>query len=46
MNRPSKGRQEFSFKDVCACVLGRGTGQGNGVGDSVGRGERDLEKSE
>lgn len=26
MNRPSKGRQGFSFKDVCACVLGRGTG--------------------
>lgn len=46
MNRPSKGRQGLSFKDVCTCVLERGTGQGNGVGNSVGRGERDLEKSE
>lgn len=52
MNRPLAVMPEFSFthKGLCACVLGRGTGQESGVGDSWGGGEwgrwvRDLEKS-
>lgn len=45
-NRPYKGRSGLFFKDVCTCVLGRGTGQASGAGHYMGKGERDLEKSE
>lgn len=46
MSRPYKGRSALFFKGLCTRVLGRGTGQANGVSHYVGKGERDLEKCE